>query len=89
MIIVLAIGKHNLYLTMEKTKLFQLEEPRWLDAPALNRLTHPLEEGSEKSLWGKGEMVRYVEGHWGRVGWAGQSLRKQDNLNGTVGTYQA
>ena len=39
MIIVLAIGKHNLYLTMEKTKLFQLEEPRWLDAPALNSLT--------------------------------------------------
>ena len=39
MMMVLAIGKHNLYLTMEKTKLFQLEEPRWLDAPALNSLT--------------------------------------------------
>ena len=65
MMMVLAIGKHNLHLTMEKTKLLQLEDPQWLDAPALNRLTHPLEEGSEKSLWGKGEMVRYVEGHWG------------------------
>ena len=73
---------------MEKTKLFQLEDPWWLDAPALNRLTCLLEEGSEKSFWGKGEMVRYVEGDWGRVGWGDQSLRKQDNLNGTVGTCQ-
>ena len=62
MMMVLAISKYNLHF-MDKIKLSQLEDPQWLDAPALNRVIHPLEEQSEKSLWGEGEKVRYVEGH--------------------------
>ena len=46
MMMVLAISKYNLHF-MDKIKLSQLEDPQWLDAPALNRVIHPLEEQSE------------------------------------------